>query len=228
MRTVTRSEIRTRIRQAADIEGDQHMTDTEINTLINTHYPKFWDLLVECAPPLYFSKTVSFVTVANQQNYAINTVCPAGDFYKLDNIYAVESDSRKRTVKMVQPVNIEHYKPVAGGGLTVQLNYTPCCPVLTSDADTIDGVNGWEEILVQQVAAAAKIKREEDPSINLQLAQQLEARIRKMSNRDSNEPQTVIRRRYNRYNGYYYDNQVDGYLVRGDNIELYTVNGWYW
>lgn len=230
-RPVTLFDLTTRIRQAADIENDTHVTDTEIRGLINTYYPWFWDILVEDAPPDYFLTSVNFTSVPGQTDYAINTIAPAGDFYKLRGIYVVDTDGRKRAIKPVQNAELSKYKaPTAAVNLTME--YIPSATVFNSDASvdgTFDGVNGWEELLVQRIAAAIRRKRDEDEAPHLREVSELELRIRKLNNRDDGEPQRVIRRRYvdfYPYSGQTYD--IRGYRVAGNNLKLYSyMSLWY-
>lgn len=227
MRTYQVSQLTTRIRQAADIENDQHVTDTEILSLLNVYYPWFWDILVECAPPDYFSTTVDFVTVPNQLSYALNTVAPAGDFYKLRHIYVMETTGLYRCLEVVPESQLQSWVPCQSGS-TVHMLYVPSCPFLVLTTDTVDGYNGWEELLVQRCAAAIKKKREEDYGPYMQAVAELEKRIRSLSNRDLDEPERIVRRRFRQYTRWYYNNvNVDGYRIRAGNIEIYTRAAWF-
>lgn len=226
-RTVSISSLTTRVRQAADAENDQHVTDAEILSLLNVYYPAFFDLLIDCAPPDYFSTVVTFNTVSNQLNYDLSTICPAGDFYKIRHLYAVDSNGRYRSIRPV-PESLEAmYKPVTTGGIQMRLIYVPCAPVLVS-AD-IDGINGWEEMLVLKCAIDIKRKKEEDINILSSEVSAIESRMRRMSPRDLAEPERVVRRRYRGFNEFYWENMnVDGYRLRGSNIELWTHTGYYY
>ena len=226
-RAFTVTALTTRIRQAADVENDQHVTDTEILSLLNVYYPWFWDILIECAPPDYVSTTVTFLTVANQLSYVIDSaVAPAGDFYKLRHIYTVTTDGKSRPLKPVPESEVQLWSPVQTGGLTIKVLYIPSAPVLSSGS-SVDGYNGWEELLVQRVAAQIKKKREEDPSPPMALVQELETRIRRMGQRDLDEPEHVVRRKYRNYWDIYYNsNNADGYRIRAGNLEIYSRTGY--
>ena len=57
------------------------------------------------------------------------------------------------------------FNPVpTSSGETYEHRYVPVAPSLTSDADTLDGVNGWEQWIVHDVAARMLIKEESDES----------------------------------------------------------------
>lgn len=228
-RSVLVSALITRIRQAADIENDGHITDSEILGLINSYYPWFYDILVENAPPDYFNTAVTFTTVANTESYSIaSTVAPLGDFYKIRGLYVMDNDGRKRPIRPVQNNELFMYRAPTQSGVTIYLEYIPACPVISSDQDPVDGVNGWEELIVQRCAAVCRRKRDEDESPHLRECAELEARIRKMDSRDDGEPSRVVRRRY--IETYPYTNNtydIRGYRLVGENLKIYS-RPYYW
>lgn len=75
---VTRAVILTRVRERACCEGDDLVTDTEINDLINQALTGLWDRLVDAWGQEYYRRTAELATVAGTALYAL----PA-DFYKV-------------------------------------------------------------------------------------------------------------------------------------------------
>jgi hypothetical protein len=214
------------------VEGDTHVTDTEIVQLLNVYYPWFWDILVECAPPDYFVKTVTFSSVAGQLEYALSTVCPDGDFYKIRAIYNQNSDGTLRPLRPIPHAGVMPYKP-ATSAATISLSYIPGATILAATAvapeiSAFDGINGWEELLVQRTAAAVKRKREEDESPYLRMCAEIENRMRKNSTRDEGEPERVVRRRYQNFPYFWDSNAVTGYRISGNYIQLYSYSPTYW
>lgn len=220
-RTVTRLALRNRIRQAADVENNDHVTDDEINDLINVHYPSYWDLLVDAGPPDLVSKSFSFTTTAGTRSYAISTVASDGDFYKLKGLFQVLNDGSRVPLRQYTDTQQWAWTPVSVSGLNIFGLYYPCCPTLTADTDTIEGYNGFEEYLVQKVAIAILKKRKEAYQPFLESMMYEESRIRRNAANDQWEPQHIIKRRRVRWLDFVYLYQgVHGYMLRGGNIEL--------
>lgn len=219
-RTYTRAEIRTRVRQRADVENDTHVTDTEIDGLIDVNYPKFWDILTASAPPDYFSTTQTITTVAGTLAYAL----PA-DFYKTRRVVVDLGSSNYRPLEPLSESLIQSFRPVDAVH-TVLHYYTPNCAKLASDASTIDGYNGWEELLVLDCAIDIKAKREEPSGYLVSRRNELMQRIVSMAPRDFGSGQ-VVQRRWTRPRLPYWElgNEVRHYRLVGSNIELYRA---YW
>jgi hypothetical protein len=200
-------------------------------SLINAHYPEYWDLLIEAGPPNLLNTTVTFSTIADQQAYAIDTVCPAGNFYKLSGIYLVLSDGTRMPLRQFQDTQAQAWQPVTTGGDTVQINYIKCCPVMTSTTsptEAVEGYNGWEEFLVQRIAMEIKKKRQEDYKPFQEGAARLESRIRKMANPDKWEPSTIIRRKNAPVGSWYLNaSGPNAYMLRGTYIELVTLRAYF-
>lgn len=215
-RTVTRSDLVLRIRQRADIEGNQHVTDAEIHGLINTHLPEFYDLLVECVPD-YFSTTQTLTTDGLTSDYAL----PA-DFYKTTIVLVQDSSGR---LMPIEPVNdwYQNVYEIPSAGWVVKHLYVGAAPVLDDDTDTVDGINGFEELVVLRCAIDIKNKREEDPSPLMAQHRNLTERIRKMAPRDRGMPPTVRQIETGPRDPFFqWDSLVSGYRIRGGFIQLLT------
>jgi hypothetical protein len=82
--------------------------------------------------------------------------------------------------------------PQPPSGQFVRPLYVPRCIPLVSDSDTLDGLNGWEEYIVADVAAKALAKEESDPSELLGRKAALLVRIRDIATeRDISTPARV-------------------------------------
>ena len=228
-RSVTREDLRTRIRQACDIENDEHVTDDELNSLINTHYPWYWDLLIEMSPPDLVSKSFQVTTVAGTRIYDLesSSIVADQDFYKLKAIFRLLADGTRVPIRHYTDTDQWAWQPINQSGLTFLGFYYPSCPVLDDDADTIEGYSGWEEILVQKIAMEVMKKRQENYQPFLDGFQRMEARIRKMATPDHWEPQRVVRRKWSRWMDwwYQYDN-VSAYMLRGGKLELVSLKAY--
>ena len=83
-------------------------------------------------------------------------------------------------------------KPIPNAGLVIQVYYAPRCFPVVNDTDLLDGVNGWEEIIVADCCVKALAKQEQDVSVFLQQKnEQVQRMRREAQNRDAANPQTV-------------------------------------
>lgn len=159
---VTRLVLRTRIRQRANMESSQFVTDTEINDLINVHLTELYDILVEASPPDYFSSDYSFNTVAG----TVATALPS-DFRSLIAVYTIPQTDFYRPLRQITDVERARYR-APQSAVAMVMRYVPVPPQLTTDADPVtgsfDGVSGWEELIVSMAARDCLMKEESDVS----------------------------------------------------------------
>jgi hypothetical protein len=184
-RAVTLAELRSWARQLADVEGDPNITDGELTALANRHLPAVYDMLVDAGPPDYFAATTTLTTNPGQIPYSL----PA-NFLNLAGVYAVEGDER-RPLRAANPGTRGRYK-APQGSTTIEVEYIPAAPVLALDADSFDGVSGWEELIANLMARDVMIKRESDPSAVMATIAGLTGRINAAArNRDRGAPKRV-------------------------------------
>lgn len=222
-RTITLLQLRTRVRQLTDTENDTHVSDAELNSILNNAISETYDLLIQHAPPDYFRKTVTFSTTPGTVSYQLATIIPAGDFYKLRKIYVSDGDATGpwRTLDPVQDEELVTTEAVRTTSL-IRMDYIPFSPTLSLDADTFDGINGWEEHAIASACADVKAKREEDISPYLRRKDQLAARIAKMAPRDAGNPQRVSRKKRRDVDIYYFHTaQAHSYKLVAGAIEIY-------
>ena len=228
-RTETLTNLILRVRQRTDLENDTHVTDAEITTYINDAIAHVYDLLVAAAPSDYYSTSVTFTCTANVSSYSLATALGGSTFYKIRNVRLVANGLDYP----MYPIQEEqsYYLRAPQGGEVIRVIYIPAATKLSAGSDTFDGVNGWEELVVCRAAIDIKIKREEDASLLINKARDMEKRIDSMAARDAGNPEHVVRR--NRIRSREKRNSVDqwafydnggmliGYRLRGDNIEIY-------
>lgn len=195
-RDKTLLELRTAIRGLGDLENDGNVTDTWLNTAINSSLAEMYDLLVNSglfyfrstATPSYSSSTglaalpadfLSCVAVWYEKD--ANTRVPlravsVRDAWK----YKKTSTNRAYGYEIVGS-NIQFYPPPPAGQ-TYTLVYIPACTTLSADGDTIDGVSGWEELIVVDVCIKALgIRQESDVSVLMARKNELLGRITQMA-----------------------------------------------
>lgn len=230
-REYTAQNIIDRARSITDKQNDQSVTDAEILTYIDHNYPRTWALLAESAPPEFMVKSANFSSVVGKIQYpvvGVGGVIPDNDFWKIKTVYVIESTQPLGgELRALEPINEFNrlWFRAPQGAFPLQLDYIRQCPKITDYSNKIDGINGWEDHLVCLVAQDIKMKLEEDPSRYEKKEQKLEAEIRKLAYRDAGYAERIVRRRH--HDPYYlYRNSLDGYRLKGDNLELYYRSGY--
>lgn len=174
MRNFTLAQLRTSVRQRADVENDNHLSDAEVNGYISASYAWLYDLLVNSGFP-YFECSQTITTTGASQ-YALHAA-----FYRILLVrYQVDSDNWDPVVE-ANP-HIINYVSSSGGraswfrqvgncvvlyptppsGQTYQVVYIPAAAQLTTDTQQVDGVNGWEELIIIDAAIKCLRKKRDD------------------------------------------------------------------
>jgi hypothetical protein len=199
-------ELRTRSRQRADMVNSRFISDSELNYLINASVAELYDLLIANRDENYYIDSDTFTTSAGDSEYDL----PA-DFYKLMGVDLVNGSSdsvtlkafkwqeRNRSITGVEELryqirnNTLKFIPTPSSGKSIKVWYVPRPTALSLDADTFDGINGFEEYVIIDAAIKMRVK-EESPVQELMLEKQMmEKRILKScQGRDSTEPPRVI------------------------------------
>lgn len=228
--TLTLAQLRTRVRERADMVNSQFVTDTELNGYINYSYKALYDLLVEAAEDYNLSSTTSTITTGN-------TIALPSDFYKLRGIDDLSDTNYPKTVRKfnwnerndyisqnIPPSNVWDYSDVvyrvAGSNIiimpegnaakTYKIWYVPGLPTLALDGDLADGVQGWLEYVIVDSAIKCLIKEESDITPLAATKAELVERIARLrNNRDQAQPEKISRIRSGK------GNRLVGYDVGG-------------
>jgi hypothetical protein len=175
-----------------------------LNDVINLAGTELWDLLVAARGESYYDKTATISIVGGTSVYSL----PA-DFYQLRSLqlewttqdhepvdplesleerpafvnWGVWGSGSIKAYRLLGSATLEQIEivPVPTTAVTARLYYTPCWTDLTTDAQTFNGVNGWEDLIA--LKAAMKLRAiEEQPFADLvALYMPVEARIQKMA-----------------------------------------------
>jgi hypothetical protein len=214
---VTLGSIRTELRQRIDRVNSQFFTDAELNGYISNSYKELYDILVQKFGDDYYVATpYQFTTDGTNDTYAL----PA-DFYKLLGCDAqyngagstngwitlrqfMMAERNSYTLPNYQAfygiTNLRYrlrddniwFIPVPAAGQVCRIFYIPRPAALTADADTVDGVSGWEEYILLDAAIKCMVKEESDPSAfaaqKMAVLQRIESAA---ENRNAGAPQTV-------------------------------------
>lgn len=210
MKTITLSNLRNTIRRRCDRENSNFVTDSELNDYINASYSELYDLLVGVYQDFYTTSTTAVVSSGNSSFSVPN------DFYKLRAIdrqlsgdeyislekfnFSERNNKYSNTTNFNSNYNIKYrlvgnsieLLPNAEAPGTYRIWYIPVYTTLSSDGDVLDGVNGWEEYIINDVCIKMLDKEESDSSPFQRGKSQQLARIQEMAAmRDISAPDTI-------------------------------------
>jgi hypothetical protein len=174
--SVTLADLIARVRSLADMENSTFVDNAdELTVWINEAYSELYDILVAKGVEYYVTSTSLSLDGSS------NTVALPADFYKLVGVdYTLGGRSLPMQKFIFQDrhkyqdnSSVIRYRLVGNSSLmfaptpsaqSVTLWYVPAITKLDDDADTLDGVNGWEEYIVVDAAMKCLIKEESDIS----------------------------------------------------------------
>lgn len=230
-RLFTLGEIYDRLEKVTDSEGDTHLSATEKREAINSGLAETWDIIVASGLGEKYVKSASFTSVANTMEYSLAAaVGTDGDFYRIHQLYTVETGSMLRPLTRLNPSELWGFKAPTQA-ISLKLYYIPCAPEPDPTdqtawrAITFDGINGWEELVIMCAAFHIKAKKDDAYNPYAQRKQELIRRIGMMGNVDFGDAPRVNRKRGRRSDWTPYQNPINGYGVRGDKLELYYFDG---
>jgi len=211
-KTATLLSLRTQIRERCNMESSEFISDSELNSFINSSYSELYDLLVSRFEDYYTTTTTSTVA-SGASSFAVPS-----DFYKLRGVdrqvgsstdyYALlkfnfsERNWRNRRLNrtLFGQSNI-NYRLVGNNVELVpedhapgsyKLWYIPTYTTLSADGDTVDGVNGWEEYIIVDACIKCLEKEESSTSMFEKQKVKLEQRIEEMASlRDIDQPDRI-------------------------------------
>lgn len=190
MRSFTLAQLRTKVRERADMVNSQFITDAELNGYISASYAKLYDILVKGGLMNYeLIQTINTDGTVDANGFASfqlpqDYYGTLGVDYQYDNqhwisIPLAEFTERNRFGNAV-PARAIGYRVIGAGqnntngfGKIILLPAPPTgqvyrhiyvqAPVdLTLDSDVVDGVSGWEELIVIDAAIKCLTKEESD------------------------------------------------------------------
>jgi hypothetical protein len=200
-KTSTLAEMRDRATFLGDFANSRKFTPAIVDREINAAVEDTWNVLVSARPDYY---TLEYVvpTVAGVDSVALPT-----DFFRLRKA-ELSNGTRWRRLSRVEldathqfgstPATPTHYRLQANAlklyrtpdsVRQVRIYYLPCKSTMVADADTFDGINGFEDHAI--IGAVVRLKmREGMPSAEwVAERNQLEVTIRTMaSNEDVGQP----------------------------------------
>lgn len=221
--TMSLLELRTAVRQRADMVNSNFVTDPELTSYINQSLFELYDLLIQKYGDDYFvANPYSITTNGISDSYTLPS-----NFYKLLGVDLALGNSPDSYVS-IKPFNFAErnryaapnfqsfygitnlryrlrgnkiwFTPIAEANQTIRIWYVPRLDTLTADTDTTDGISGWTEYVI--VDAAIKCMQKEESDVSVLAAQKLGLiqRIENAAeNRDAALPKTVADVSYSQY-----------------------------
>lgn len=160
MAAATKAQLRTRVRQRANMEKSKFVTDTEIDQYVTDEYRTLYDAIIATGID-YFMSAPATLTIASGETVAL----PA-DFYKLIGFDRDVGGGDFIELKpfMFNERNAKAPSASAAVG-SYRLWYYPLLTVLASDSTQIlAALEPWEEFIVLGAAAKCLAKEESDNS----------------------------------------------------------------
>lgn len=188
--------VRASAQSQADMVNSTFLTTAEWNGYINEAYQELYGLLIEAYGEDYYFQTpnTGYTFVTDGVNSFFNL---PSDFFKgLGVDLQITSPSQWVSLKRFNFSDRNRLSltnaTVPLAGYTIRVFYAPRLTLLVSDADTLDGVNGWEGFVAAQAAAKALEKEESDSSAQRAREQGFRDRItHEAENRDEGQPATI-------------------------------------
>lgn len=216
--SVTLAQLRLDARLYADQRpgsATSFITEPELTRLVNTKVRQLYDLLVEARGSDYYANEATIAIVAGTSRYSLPS-----DFYQLSSatlewasnehelLFPVGSVRERIHYEGVLPQNAWsryspkgyrlrasqlEFLPTPTGTVTCRLQYVPVYTDMALDADTFDGINGWEKMVALGVAMEMRaIEKRPSSDLASMYAEQL-ARIDALkSERDAEAPKEVV------------------------------------
>lgn len=219
--SITLAELRLQSRQRADMVESQFVTDSELNSYINSSLAELHDLLIAAYCEDYYMEQVAFTSVTGQIDYDLpdgTNYAAAPKFYKLRGVdIALDSSGQYITVKRFNfnERNADttayawnllglpyldyrlvgskiRFNRIPDANSNFRLWYYPVVSALVNDGDSYDDINGYAEYVIIDAAIKMLQKQEDDVSVLMAQKQAMHDRIKTMAqNRDANEPESV-------------------------------------
>lgn len=237
MRKKSLCELRSMLIKRLDQQHSEHLSEDEYNEAIASAVAETWDTILNSGLAEQHVKIAPFFSVPNQAEYLIESddgetcLVTDGDFYKVHAIYVDEGGGHVRELPRINPAELLGFQPPQTA-VQLLLYYIPAAPDFKDDDGdwddecTFDGINGWEELVINTAALAICQKKNDDFSQFYRRKKELEQRVHSMANTDWGQPSRVARRwnrRNHRSNPFLpHTLNVQGWGIRGGNIEIYS------
>jgi hypothetical protein len=183
-RTRTLAEMRAEVRQRADIENSEHVSDTEINRYLNQSWARLWNKVTQL-DPVTFMDMQHVVTSAGVQEYELFPfwrIADAGvlrmnasfrEAVRMNRmrpeemaLFANEDGGPPRVYRVYASDGSDQLQvfPAPDGVYQIRVHFIPPPQQLLEDTQSFDGRAGWEEYVVLDATIKCLLKEESDAS----------------------------------------------------------------
>jgi hypothetical protein len=208
--TITLAELRTAVKQRADMVNSSFISDSEMNSYINNSGAELYDLIVSRFED-YYIDSFTFTITSPDDGYTLPS-----QFYKLRGLdFQISGDwvtihkftfeernrgNRQINRAMLGLTNIKYrivgqrikIIPADQAPGTYQCWFIPAWTNMIVDSDTASNLEDWHEYIIVDAAIKCLQKEESDVSILMAQKANLTARIDSMAaNRDAGSPEVV-------------------------------------
>lgn len=209
-RSVTLTSLEAQVRQRSDTESlTARFTSSEVTEYINQTWAELYNYIINTGQDYYLS-SYSFNTSSGTTDYALPSdffldrgidVTVSGRLYALDR-WQFEEREQYDTLTTWSPGMPWSYtvlgsnvslRPAPGSVQSMRLWYYPTPTRLVSGSDTLDGIAGFEEYIVNGAAAKILVKDDRDPAACMSLKSEALALVtRTLSNRSRASGNRVV------------------------------------
>lgn len=192
-RTRTLLQMRTDVRELADMPNSSFISDPNLNEYINRGIAKLYGKLVGARGQDYYEKSATFVTVGGQQSYPMSSWTPATtDFFQLLQVEITDGTFKRVLQPFMRKEHAKYSEYTVPAGYTITIYYVPAATRLVADNDAFDGINGWEEYVIRDATIELLNKEESDVSIHQNRLTQIEREIEGLAaDRDAGWPERI-------------------------------------
>jgi len=213
--TRTLAQMRTSVQYRGGYENSADITAAILNEAINKAIAEVWDILIAKWADYYTLTTANITVASGTASYALDNPAGSGaiNFYKLRKVEMLVSGSGataqwcrlaphdlESSHLWSSPGSNKGYRyrlqagnlvlaPTPGAAETMRWFYIPYPTRLSADGDTFDGINGYEELVIQMAFRECRVREDLDTAaVDGEIAR-LTARVRSAADgRDASEP----------------------------------------
>ena len=209
MPTVSLSDLRAWVRERADVVSDLFVTDAtdSLDRLIDASLRELYDILLAADADRYLTVSAPVVVASGSSTIDVTSALGGSGMMRWSGLERSMGGGEYRDVprgvfrERNSYTDLRYLLGDVGGNATVRLFptglapgtyriwYTP--PVASIESNNFDGINGWEEYVVVDVAIKIRQKEEADARDLMLSKGALLARIQAMGRRDAGEPPRI-------------------------------------
>lgn len=168
---VSLATLRADTKTLANMRSTAFMTDAEVDRIINQARTELYDLLVELRGHEYFEEPITLSTTRGSAIVAFPS-----DFFEIITVIANWGAQQLEEIESLDHLGDQvdyrnwnewaqwspkawrcrgqllEFFPTPSAATQLEIRYVPVCRDLVGDADTMDGINGWDRLVSAKAA----------------------------------------------------------------------------